>query len=134
VNDTPVKKKYASSRGVAAGIIAAWLERGEFPDRALEAVTADRAFVQELVFGVVRQRRTLVWFYHKLAEREPAAPLFALALVGLYQLLWLDDVAPFAAVHETSRPPRPSPARAPPTSSTPSCAARSARPRRSPTS
>lgn len=101
MNNTSAKPVRANSRGVAAGIIAAWLERGDFPDRALEAVTADRGFVQELVFGVVRQRRTLEWFYHKVAEREPAAPLFALALVGLYQLLWLTDVAPFAAVHET---------------------------------
>ncbi len=105
VNNTSEKPARApaptNSRGVAAGIIAAWLERGDFPDRALEAVKADRAFVQELVLGVVRQRRTLEWFYHKVAEREPAAPLFALALVGLYQLLWLTDVAPFAAVHET---------------------------------
>ena len=101
MNDTSTKKKYANSRGVAAGIIAAWLERGDFPDRALDAVTADRAFVQELVFGVVRQRRALEWVFRKLVKREPTTPLFALALVGLYQLLWLDDVAPFAAVHET---------------------------------
>jgi 16S rRNA (cytosine967-C5)-methyltransferase len=101
VNDTSKKKKYVNSRGVAAGIIAAWLDRGDFPDRALEAVTADRAFVQEVVFGVVRQRRALEWVFRKLVKREPATPIFALALVGLYQLLWLDDVAPFAAVHET---------------------------------
>ncbi len=90
-----------NSRGVAAGILAKWLERGEFPDRALESVTADRAFVQEIVFGVVRQRRVLEWVFRKLAAREPGRPLLALALVGLYQLLYLDDVAPFAAVHET---------------------------------
>ncbi|MCX7010669.1 MAG: hypothetical protein NTY53_26065 [Kiritimatiellaeota bacterium] len=101
MNDTSKKKKTTNSRGVAAGIIAAWLERGEFPDRALETVTADRAFVQELVFGVVRQRRALEWVLRKLVEREPERPMFALALVGLYQLLWLTDVAPFAAVHET---------------------------------
>ena len=100
MNDTS-KKKTANSRGVAAGIIAAWLERGDFPDRALETVTADRAFVQELVFGVVRQRRALEWMLRKFVEREPERPMFALALVGLYQLLWRTDVAPFAAVHET---------------------------------
>ncbi|TAN39186.1 MAG: 16S rRNA (cytosine(967)-C(5))-methyltransferase [Verrucomicrobia bacterium] len=91
----------ANTRGVAAKILATWLERDEFPDRALDTVTTDRAFVQELVFGVVRQRRALEWVFHKLAQREPGRPLFALTLVGLYQLLWLDDVAPFAAVHET---------------------------------
>ena len=101
MNDTATKKKSVNSRGVAAGIIAAWLERGEFPDRALDSVTADRAFVQELVFGVVRQRRALEWVFRKLVKREPERPLFALALVGLYQLLWLTEVAPFAAVHET---------------------------------
>lgn len=101
MNDTATNKKSVNSRGVAAGIIAAWLERGEFPDRALDSVTADRAFVQELVFGVVRQRRALEWVFRKLVEREPARPLFALALVGLYQLMWLTEVAPFAAVHET---------------------------------
>ena len=91
----------ANARGVAAHIIAAWLERGEFPDRALDAVTSDRGFVQELVFGVVRQRRALEWIFHKLAEREPARPMFALALVGLYQLLWMNDVVAYAAIHET---------------------------------
>lgn len=101
MTNTPKKIVSTNSRGVAAGILAKWLERGEFPDRALEAVTADRAFVQELVFGVVRQRRALEWVVRKLVEREPERPLYALALVGLYQLLWLDDVAPFAAVHET---------------------------------
>ena len=101
MDNTFVEPARANSRGVAASILANWLERGEFPDRALEAITADRAFVQELVLGVVRQRRPLEWVFRKLAEREPARPLFTLALVGLYQLLWLDDVAPFAAVHET---------------------------------
>lgn len=101
MNDTSKKKKPTNSRGVAAAILATWLERGDFPDRALETVTADRAFVQELVFGVVRQRRALEWVLRKLVEREPERPMFALALVGLYQLLWLTDVAPFAAVHET---------------------------------
>jgi 16S rRNA (cytosine967-C5)-methyltransferase len=101
VSNTPSKLLPPNSRGVAAGILARWLERGDFPDRALEGVTADRAFVQELVLGVVRQRRVLEWVFRKLAPREPARPLFALALVGLYQLLYLNDVAPFAAIHET---------------------------------
>ena len=98
---TATSKRRANARGVAAHIIAAWLERGEFPDRALDAVTEDRGFVQEVVFGVARQRRALEWIFHKLAEREPARPMFALALVGLYQLLWMNDVVAYAAIHET---------------------------------
>ena len=90
-----------NARGTAARILAEWLARGDFPDRQLDAVAADHAFVMEMVLGVVRWRRALEWLLRKLAPRPPDRPVRALLLVGLYQLLWLDDVEPYAAVNET---------------------------------
>ncbi|MCX6997864.1 MAG: hypothetical protein NTV49_12450, partial [Kiritimatiellaeota bacterium] len=90
-----------NARGTAARIVAEWLTRGDFPDRQLDAVAADHAFVMEMVLGVVRWRRALEWLLRKLAPRPPDRPVRALLLVGLYQLLWMDDVEPYAAVNET---------------------------------
>jgi len=90
-----------NARGTAARLVAEWLARGEFPERQLDAVAADHAFVMEMVLGVVRWRRALDWLLRRLAPRPPDRPVRALLLVGLYQLLWLDDVAPYAAVNET---------------------------------
>jgi len=90
-----------NTRGTAARILAEWLVRGDFPDRQLDAVATDHAFVMEMVLGVVRWRRALEWLLRKLAPRPPDRPVRALLLVGLYQLLWMDDVEPYAAVNET---------------------------------
>lgn len=90
-----------SSRETASRIVARWISTGDFPDRLLENVRDDRAFLKEVVFGVVRHRRSLEFILSELALRPPAAPIRACALVGLYQLLHMDRTEPFAAVHET---------------------------------
>lgn len=90
-----------NARDTAARIIARWLRTGDFPNRLLEAVTADRAFVMEMVYGVVRGRRRLEWMVSQYANRQPDADILALLLIGFYQLTGMSDVADYAAVNET---------------------------------
>ena len=90
-----------SSRQLAARAIARWLETGDFPDRLIEDVARDRAFVMEAVYGVVRQFRALEFLRTQLAPRKPRHPLHACVLLGLYQLLFMDDQQDYATVHET---------------------------------
>lgn len=87
-------------RLAAAGIIAAWLESGAFPDRELARVTAGRPFVTEVVFGVIRHLRALRFFRERLAAREPAAPIEAVLLAALYELFFLRDTPAYATLHE----------------------------------
>ena len=91
----------SNSRDAAARIVGTWLRSGAFPDRMLESVLADHGFVLELVHGVVRSFRPLDFIRAQLAPRQPRAELNAYLLVGLYQLLFLDDVEDYAAVNET---------------------------------
>ena len=90
-----------NSRAVAAGIISEWLSEGKFPDRLIEArVTADRAFVTEVVYGAVKWRRTLDWALSRCsAMTDPRAEPFL--LVGAYQLLLMSSIEPYAAVNES---------------------------------
>lgn len=90
-----------NSRAVAADILACWMADGSFPDRMLEGVVKDRAFVTEVVYGAVRRHGTLSWMVGQLTETPPAPPVCAVLHVGLYQLLFMDRVDAFAAVHET---------------------------------
>ena len=90
-----------NSRAVAIRIVAEWMQTGAFPGQLLEAVTNDRAFVMELVYGVVRWRRHLEWVVQKYAPSPPALKISAALYVGLYQILHLTDVAEYAAVNET---------------------------------
>ncbi len=87
-------------RLVAAKILASWLSAGRFPDREIANVSQGRAFVTEIVYGVVRRHRTLLFFRERLAMRRPAAPIEAVVLAALYELFFLDDTQPFATVHE----------------------------------
>ncbi len=90
-----------NSRAAAGRILADWLAGGAFPDHALERVERDHAFVMEVVFGVVRWFGPLDWILRQLTRHPPPPPVSALCHVGFYQLLYLDQVAEFAAVHET---------------------------------
>jgi 16S rRNA (cytosine967-C5)-methyltransferase len=97
----PSSPPRANSRAVAARIVGEWLANGVFPDRLLGAVAEDHAFVLELVHGVLRTYRALDWVRAQIAPRRPRAELDAHVLVGLYQLLFLDNVQDYAAVNET---------------------------------
>ncbi|MFA5688096.1 MAG: 16S rRNA (cytosine(967)-C(5))-methyltransferase RsmB [Kiritimatiellales bacterium] len=89
------------SRAVATGIIARWLENESFPDRQLAEVTSGRAFITELVYGIVRRKVTLEYIEQKYVSRRPENFPLAALHTGVYQLLFMDNVEEFAAIHET---------------------------------
>lgn len=90
-----------TSRSVAVDVIAEWLHSGAFPDALMESVTADRAFVMEMVYGVARWKRTLEWIIHRCTPRKPDGPVIPYLLVGLYQIFLMDSITEYAAVNET---------------------------------
>lgn len=66
----------------------------------------DRRFLTELVFGVLRHELTLdcIIAAHSDTKFDDIGPRAKEALrLGVYQLLFLDGVPPFAAIHETVR-------------------------------
>lgn len=89
------------ARAVALRILARWLESGTFPDRLVESVDGRRGFIMEVVYGVARWRRTLEWMLAPAVRRPPAPAVQAALLAGAYQLLHMDTVPPFAAIHAT---------------------------------
>jgi 16S rRNA (cytosine967-C5)-methyltransferase len=90
-----------NSRLVAAEIITNWIESESFPDRQLADVKDDRAFVTELVYGVIRRKLALEYIEQKFIPRRPEDFILAALHVGVYQLCFMDNVEEFAAVHET---------------------------------
>ncbi len=90
-----------NSRYVAAGILARWMETGDFPDRLLADVQHDRAFIMELVYGVVRRKLTLEYILQKFVNRRPEDFILAVMQIGVYQLCFMDNVEEFAAINES---------------------------------
>lgn len=89
-----------SSRREAIFVITRWLATQDFPDRLLPD-SPDRAFITDLVYTTVRRHRTLVWALEQLMKRLPKGETGAALLVGACQLLFMPDVAEYAAVNET---------------------------------
>ncbi len=90
-----------NSRRTAAFVVARWLATHEFPGEMLPQEGADRAFVQDLVYTVVRRLRPLRAVLGELMKTWPKGELEALVYVGAAQILYMPDVPDFAAVHET---------------------------------
>jgi 16S rRNA (cytosine967-C5)-methyltransferase len=90
-----------NSREVAAEIIYNWIESESFPDRQLAEVKDDRAFVTELVYGIVRRKLALEYIEQKYVNNRPENYILAALHVGVYQLCFMDNVEEYAAVHET---------------------------------
>lgn len=90
-----------NSRLVAAEIITRWIENESFPDRQLAEVTDDRAFITELVYGIVRRKLTLEYIEQKYVNRRPESFVLAALHVGIYQLCFMDNVEEFAVLNET---------------------------------
>ena len=95
-------------RQIAARLLARAGEDGEFIESSIDRdlaesglERADRALCQNLVYGVVRWRRTLDWLIARKATRPPTKPALAAVLrLGLYQMFWLDRVPDHAAVND----------------------------------
>ena len=90
-----------NSRRTAAFAVCRWRATHEFTNALLPADCADRAFVQDLVYTVVRRYRPLRAILGELMKTWPKGELEALVLVGAAQILYMPDVPDFAAVNET---------------------------------
>ncbi|RMF85574.1 MAG: 16S rRNA (cytosine(967)-C(5))-methyltransferase [Nitrospinota bacterium] len=110
------QQKASESRERGARTLALALlldrERKRIPlDRLLHRVQdqaslapAERALLHELVYGVYRWRNRLDWIIDHLVEKRPEKLPLSIRYIlrlGLYQLLFLERIPPFAAVHET---------------------------------
>ncbi len=99
----------SNSRAVAAQIISRVLKEKISLKDALTAgvnvdiASRDRAFIQELCYGVIRwyaPLRQLCSYLLKKPLNASDQDVYALLLIGLYQLNYL-RTSPHAAVHET---------------------------------
>ena len=90
----------ANSRRTAAFAVARWLATKDFPATLLPE-GPDRAFVQDLVYTVIRRLRPLRKVLGGLLTKWPKGELEALLYVGAAQILYMDGVPDFAAVNET---------------------------------
>ncbi|MFZ0219013.1 MAG: 16S rRNA (cytosine(967)-C(5))-methyltransferase RsmB [Candidatus Aquirickettsiella sp.] len=99
----------SNSRAIAAQIISCVLkEKISLKDALTAGVNAsiasrDRAFIQELCYGVIRwymPLRQLCSFLLKKPLNPSDQDVYALLLIGIYQLNYL-ETSPHAAVHET---------------------------------
>ncbi len=95
-----------NTREVGARLVDVWLESGQFPDQLLDDVRDDRPFIVELVLGIMRRRRSLEWFLDQLMRDRPRGALGACLMVGVYQLIFMDNVAEYAAVNESVKAAR----------------------------
>ena len=89
-----------NSRRTAAFAVARWLATKDFPATLLPE-GPDRAFVQDLVYTVIRRLRPLRKVLGALIAKWPKGELEALLYVGAAQVLYMDEVPDFAAVNET---------------------------------
>lgn len=89
-----------NSRRVAAFAVARWLQTKDFPSTLLPE-GKDRAFVQDLVYTVIRRLRPLRRILGDFVKTWPKGELEALLYVGAAQILYMKDVPDFAAVNET---------------------------------
>lgn len=93
------KKK--NSRLAAAEIIFQWLEDESFPDRQLAKIEHDHAFILEVVNGVVRNSLIFQWLEDSWLKSEPQLIFKSVLWVGLYQILFMDNVEDYAIINET---------------------------------
>ena len=93
-------EKKTNSRRTAAFAVLRWLATKDFPSTLLPE-GPDRAFVQDLVYTVIRRLRPLRKVLGALVAKWPKGELEALLYVGAAQVLYMDEVPDFAAVNET---------------------------------
>ena len=86
---------------MASFVVAKWLATKDFPSGMLPEAGEERAFVQSLVYTVIRRLRPLRKVLGELVRTWPKGDLEALLYVGAAQILYMPDVPDFAAVNET---------------------------------
>ena len=93
-------EKKINSRRTAAFIVLKWLRTKDFPATMLPE-GPDRAFVQDLVYTILRRLRALRKVLGVLVPKWPKGELESLLYVGAAQVLYMKDVPDYAAVNET---------------------------------
>jgi 16S rRNA (cytosine967-C5)-methyltransferase len=97
------------ARECAYTVVRRVFEHDAYADRALNAEARgldrrDRALAMQLAYGTVQRRATLDHVAARFSSRPPAKldpPVLAAVRLGLFQLLFLDGIAPHAAVNES---------------------------------
>ena len=100
-----MKSRHNKPRQTAARALVRIIDKGQTLDRALEAIdpSANKALIQEMLYGVLR------WYHrlHALTEallkqglKKRDRDVYMLLLVGLYELLYMDNEQ-YAVVNET---------------------------------
>lgn len=99
-----------NSRQIAFSTLRA-VQRGAFADVALDhqlnklsPTSLDRRLITELVYGTIRRQRTLDVLIEQFSQKKSPSAISDLQLIlriGLYQLRYLDQIPPSAAVNTT---------------------------------
>jgi 16S rRNA (cytosine967-C5)-methyltransferase len=97
------------ARACAFDVLRRVFEHGAYADRALASAAAglaprDRALAMQLAFGTVQRKATLDHVVGALSGRGADAldpPVLAALRLGLFQLMYLDAIAEYAAVGES---------------------------------
>lgn len=90
----------SNARRMAAQCVRQWLTERPHADVLLRDADLHHAVIMEIVYGVIRRRRTLDWLIGHMTRRKPSAGVAALLMTGLYQLLWMNE-PDYAVVDET---------------------------------
>ncbi|MFQ5455436.1 MAG: 16S rRNA (cytosine(967)-C(5))-methyltransferase RsmB [Nitrospirota bacterium] len=98
-------------RKIALDILCRIDTKGRFADILFDEISERKeltgqsnAFIRELVYGILRIRGNIDWRIEKLSQRniKRLSPKVRNILrLGIYQLLFMNNVPPFAAVNET---------------------------------
>jgi 16S rRNA (cytosine967-C5)-methyltransferase len=102
------------ARRAAHAVVLRTLADGAYADRALHGEARgldarDRALAKQLAFGTVQRRLTLDHVIGEHVDRKLEPGVRAALQLGLFQLLFLDGVAPHAAIGEAVELAKPSP-------------------------
>lgn len=92
------------ARQAACDLLLRWERSHRLADELWEAVSlppAERSLATELFYGCLRHRLALDYLIDRTVPKSPRPVTRALLRLGLYQRLFLDRMAPHAAVHET---------------------------------
>ena len=81
-------------------ILTRWLLNRDFPDKVISD-SPDRAFITDMTYTTIRRYATLMWVLERFVKKMPKGETQAALLLGAAQILFMDDVADHAAVHET---------------------------------
>lgn len=97
----PRTLRHTNTRTAAADILIRWRRDGRLPEVGPNYSTQDAAFILKLTLGCVRHDRTLHWIIAEVTRDRPTPIVRVVLAIGLFQLLFTDDVPEHAAINET---------------------------------